>query len=97
MRHLAADRAHRQSGEATRAAAAHHHQVGVFRRLDDLVGGYAADGPYRHRLLAMAGSRLLDYFLSGFLNLFLGLRGRVELSHDTPDAGSSRGDREDGH
>ena len=96
-RHLGADRAHRQFREAARAAGAYNQQVGVFRRLDELVGGHATDGPYCHLLLAVAGSCLLDDFLSGFFNLFLGLRGRVELSRDTPDAGSSRGDREDGH
>src|SRR5215472_14940806 len=97
MRHLAADRANRQSREAARATGAYNQQVGVFRRLDELVGGHTADGLYGRLLLTVAGSRLLDEFLGGFPNLFLGLGGRVELSRDTPDAGSGRGDREDGH
>ena len=61
------------------------------------VGGHATDGPYRHLLLAVAVRCLLDDFLSGCFNLLLGLGGGVELSRDSPDAGSSRGDREGGH
>src|SRR5215470_11271566 len=89
MSHLVADRAHRQSREAASAAGAYHHQVSVLRRLDQFVGGHATDAAYGHLLVAVAGSSLLDDFLGGFLDSFLGLGGRVVLSRDTPDAGSS--------
>src|SRR5436190_13756437 len=70
MRHLIADRAHPQPREAAGAAGADDQQVGVLRRLDELVGGHTTDGVQGHLLVAVAGNCLVNYFLGRLIDLF---------------------------